>query len=171
MTKIIKIIINISFIFYLLALVMLLFVGVMFVGIRGHIWTDLSLIEYIRSSSNFVPFKTISEYISALFDGSMNIDIPIKNLLGNLMMFLPMGIYLPYYVKKINKIGKFTLAMIILLFVIEVTQLVTRRGSFDIDDFILNMVGALIGFSIWKSKIVQRLLKELNLTSQLKGEF
>ena len=50
-----------------------------------------------------------------------------------------MGIYLPYYIKKINKVGTFTLSMIILLFVIEATQLVTRRGSFDIDDFILNI--------------------------------
>ncbi|REJ21482.1 MAG: VanZ family protein [Bacillaceae bacterium] len=159
MEKVIKVIFSISFIFYLLALVMLLFVGVMFVGIRGHIWTDLSLIEYLRSSSNFVPFKTISTYITAMFDGSLNISIPIKNLFGNLIMFLPMGIYLPYYIKKINKVGGFTFSMIILLFVIEVTQLVTRRGSFDIDDFILNMVGALIGFGIWKTKIVQRLLK------------
>ena len=159
MKKVLKIIFGISFIFYLLALVMLLFVGVMFVGVRGHIWTDLSLIEYIRTSSNFVPFKTISTYIIAMFDGSLNLGIPIKNLIGNLIMFLPMGIYLPYYIKKINKVGRFTFSMIILLFVIEVTQLVTRRGSFDIDDFILNMVGALIGYGIWKTKIVQRLLK------------
>jgi len=153
------VIFGISFIFYLLALVMLLFVGVMFVGIRGYIWTDLSLIEYIKSSSNFVPFKTISTYIQAIFDGSMNISIPIKNLVGNLFMFLPMGIFLPFFIVKINKVSIFTISMIILLFFIEAIQLVTRRGSFDIDDFILNTLGALIGFGIWKSKLVQKLLK------------
>src|SRR5690606_38936395 len=100
----------------------------------------------------------ISTYITAMFDGSLNLNIAIKNLFGNLIMFLPMGIYLPYYIKKLNKVGKFTLSMIILLFVIEATQLVTRRGSFDMDDFILNIVGALVGFGIWKSKIVQRWL-------------
>lgn len=159
MKKIIKVIFGISFIFYLLALVMLLFVGVMFVGIRGYIWTDLSLIEYIKSSSNFVPFKTISSYIQAIFDGSMNISIPIKNLVGNLFMFLPMGIFLPFFIVKINKVSIFTISMIILLFFIEVIQLVTRRGSFDIDDFILNTLGALIGFGIWKSNLIQKLLK------------
>ena len=159
MKKIIKVIFGISFIFYLLALVMLLFVGVMFVGIRGYIWTDLSLIEYIKSSSNFVPFKTISTYILAIFDGSMNINIPIKNLVGNSFMFLPMGIFLPFFIVKINKVSIFTISMIILLFFIEAIQLVTRRGSFDIDDFILNTLGALIGFRIWKSKFVQKLLK------------
>lgn len=151
--------IGISFVFYILALIMLLLVGVLFVGIRGQIWTNLSLIEYIKSSSNFVPFKTISTYLTAMFTGSINIDIPIKNLLGNLVMFLPMGIYLPYYIKRLNKVGSFTLSMIVLLFVIEVTQLVTRRGSFDIDDFILNVAGALIGFGIWKTKFIQRLLR------------
>lgn len=151
--------IGISFVFYILALIMLLLVGVLFVGIRGQIWTNLSLIEYIKSSSNFVPFKTISTYLTAMFTGSINIDIPIKNLLGNLVMFLPMGIYLPYYIKRLNKVGSFTLSMIVLLFVIEVTQLVTRRGSFDIDDLILNVVGALIGFGIWKTKFIQRLLR------------
>jgi len=50
--------------------------------------------------------------------------------------------------------------MVILLFVIEVIQLVTRRGSFDIDDIVLNMLGALIGFGIWKTIFVQKLLNE-----------
>ncbi|WP_397538154.1 VanZ family protein [Rummeliibacillus pycnus] len=155
MKRFIKIVLSISFIFYLLALVVLLFFG----GARGYIWTDLTLIEYMKRSSNFVPFKTISTYIKAIYRGSMNIDIPIKNLVGNFIMFLPMGIYLPYFIKKLNKVSVFSIAMIILLFVIEVIQLVTKRGSFDIDDFILNMLGSLIGFGVWKMKVVQKLLK------------
>lgn len=155
MKRFIKIVLIISFIFYLLALVVLLFLG----GSRGYVWADLTLIEYMKRSSNFVPFKTISTYIKAIYSGSMNIDIPIKNLVGNFIMFLPMGIYLPYFIKKINKVSVFSIAMIILLFVIEVIQLVTKRGSFDIDDFILNMLGTLIGFGIRKMKVVQKLLK------------
>jgi len=154
MKKAIKMIISVSFIFYLLALIALLFLGS-----RGYMMAGMSLIEYIRYSSNLVPFRTISIYISALFDGSMNIDIPIKNLLGNFLMFLPMGIYIPYFIKKINKISAFAISMILLLFLIEVIQVVTRRGSFDIDDFLLNMIGALIGFGIWKTTVVQRFLK------------
>ncbi|MFF5401235.1 VanZ family protein [Peribacillus butanolivorans] len=153
MKRFIKIVLSISFIFYLLALVVLLFLGT-----RGYVWTDLTLMEYMKRSSNFVPFKTISTYIKAIFSGSMNMDIPIKNLVGNFIMFLPMGIYLPYFIKRIN-VSVFSIAIIILLFVIEVIQLVTKRGSFDIDDFILNMFGALIGFGIWKVKVVQKLLK------------
>ena len=152
MKKIIKIVFNISFVVYIFAIVVLLFLGT-----RGSLGSDLTMIEYIKNSSNFVPFKTINTYIRALLDGSMNIDIPIKNLFGNLIMFLPGGIYLPYYIRKINKISVFLISMSILLVVIEVVQVVTRRGSFDIDDFILNMLGALIGFGIWKTKVIQKI--------------
>ncbi|WP_100012420.1 VanZ family protein [Lentibacillus sediminis] len=155
MRKILKVLFGVSFIIYLLALVMLLFLG----SNRGHIWTDLSLLEYIRNSSNFVPFKTISTYLQAIFDGSMNFGIPLRNLVGNLVMFLPMGIYLPFFINKINKKSTFNITMVVVLFLIEAIQLVTRRGIFDIDDFILNMLGALIGFGIWETRLVQRLLE------------
>lgn len=154
MKKVLKVIFYVSFLFYLIVLVSLLFLGS-----RGFFGSDLSLIEYIYNSSNFIPFKTISIYITAMFNGSMNLDIPIKNLFGNFMMFLPMGIFLPYFTKKLNKWSRFIIFMIIVLFVIEVLQVVTRLGSFDIDDFILNMVGALIGFGIWNTKFVKMLNK------------
>lgn len=153
MEKFIKVILKISFIFYLVALVILLFIGN-----RGYLYTDLTLLEYMKTSSNFVPFKTINTYFTAFVDNSMNRNIPIKNLVGNFFMLLPMGIYLPFLIKKIAGLGRFVLSMIVLLFFIEVIQLVTRRGSFDIDDFILNMIGALIGFAIWKTKYIQKLL-------------
>ena len=111
--------------------------------------SDLSLVDYMKFNSNFIPFKTITTYVKALFDGSMN--IPIKNLVGNFILFLPMGIYLPFFLKKINRGYLFFISMVFLLFIVEVIQLVTRRGSFDIDDFILNMLGALIGFGVWKT--------------------
>lgn len=89
----------------------------------------------------------------------MNVDIPIKNLFGNLIMFFPMGIYLPYFSKYLNRISTFTITMILILLVIEIIQVVTRLGSFDIDDFILNMLGAYIGVCIWNIKVVQQLNK------------
>ncbi|HEO8418468.1 VanZ family protein [Niallia sp. FSL W8-0635] len=135
-----KIIISISFIIYLYVLAILLF-------FNRTGWTEMTL---IMLSSNFVPFKTISMYIQAIFYGNMNLDIPIKNLFGNLFMFLPMGLYLPYFIKRTKQVSVFSIVFLSILFLIEFTQLLIRRGSFDIDDFILNTIGALIGFTIWK---------------------
>lgn len=154
MKKEFKFLFRLSFIFYLCALTFILFLG-----FRAHIWYEPSLLAYIKNSSNFIPFLTISIYFESIREGSLNLDIPLKNLVGNFILFLPMGVYLPFFIKKLNNIWIFSISMIALLFIVEITQLVTRRGSFDIDDFILNLPGALIGFGIWKTKAVQKLLK------------
>lgn len=153
-----KVCFYISFICYVLALIMLLFIGVMFVGMRGHALADVPLVEYLRSSPNFVPFRTIRTYAVSIVDEDLSTSIAIKNLLGNVILFLPMGIYLPYYIENIKGTGRFTLSMIALLFLVEAIQLVTQRGSFDIDDFILNIVGAFLGYGLWNSKVVQKML-------------
>ncbi|EOR21425.1 hypothetical protein A499_23332 [Niallia nealsonii AAU1] len=146
MKKLIKIGLVLSFTFYVFILTILLFFG----G-RSNGWmADLTFLEYMKYSSNFVPFKTISTYINAIFSGNMNLDIPLKNLFGNLLMFLPMGIYLPYFIKRLKRISSFSVTFMIILLVIKITQSISRRGSFDIDDFILNTIGALIGFGVWK---------------------
>lgn len=146
MNKLIKIGLVISFTFYVFILTILLFFG----G-RSNGWMAvLTFLEYMKYSSNFVPFKTISTYINAIFSGNMNLDIPLKNLFGNLLMFLPMGIYLPYFIKRLKRISSFSVTFMIILLVIKITQSISRRGSFDIDDFILNTIGALIGFGVWK---------------------
>lgn len=146
MKKLIKIGLVLSFTFYVFILTILLFFG----G-RSNGWMAvLTFLEYMKYSSNFVPFKTISTYINAIFSGNMNLDIPLKNLFGNLLMFLPMGIYLPYFIKRLKRISSFSVTFMIILLVIKITQSISRRGSFDIDDFILNTIGALIGFGVWK---------------------
>ena len=143
MKKAAKIIAGITFLIYAALLVYVLFINV-----RGA-WQNISLIDYIRWPSNIVPLKTIIFYIGALFDGSMNIQTPIYNLFGNLLMFLPMGIYLPDFFNKLRRFGRFSICMAVLLLLIEIVQVLLMRGSFDIDDMILNIAGAWVGFALW----------------------
>ncbi|WP_436374659.1 VanZ family protein [Cytobacillus sp. BC1816] len=117
----------------------------------------MPLMEYMKLSSNFVPFKTIIGYVLAISNGSMNLIIPIKNLAGNMAAFLPMGIFLPYFIRALNKLKSFAVTMAVMILSVEIIQLVTRRGSLDIDDFILNIIGALIGFGLWKAIIARKL--------------
>lgn len=139
-TKIIKA----SILVYVLVLIYLLYGG------NRGIWSNMSTIEYALFQMNLIPFKTIGEYIVAIFDGSINLYIPVTNLVGNLFMFFPMGMYVPLFFEKVNSLKKYTITMSVILLIIELTQFISRRGSFDIDDFILNMTGAIIGFGIWK---------------------
>ncbi len=117
----------------------------------------MPLMEYMNLSSNFVPFKTINGYVMAISNGSMNLIIPIKNLAGNVAAFLPMGIFLPYFIRRLNRLKSFAVTMTVMIISVEIIQLVTRRGSLDIDDFILNIIGALIGFGLWKMMTARKL--------------
>lgn len=153
MKRTIKVLVKISFIFYLFILFYLIFLR------HRWSWQNVSILEFALARMNLIPFKTIGGYIAAFFEGSMNSYIPLTNLLGNMLMFLPMGIYLPLLFRKIDTVKKCLLINVAFLFIIEVLQILTRRGSFDIDDFILNILGILFGYAIWKSKEGQLLKK------------
>ena len=93
------------------------------------------------STSNFIPFKEIfrHKFLNRLF---------IKNVFGNMFMFLPFGFYLSYLLKIYKKYQIFLFSIIVSLS-IEITQSMIGR-VFDIDDIILNVCGSMIGFYIYK---------------------
>ena len=94
------------------------------------------------SKSNFIPFKEMFRY-------SFGTRLFIKNVLGNIIMFIPYGFFVSYFLNLKKPLSNF----ILVLFVscsIEVTQLIIGR-VFDIDDIILNVLGGMIGFYVYKS--------------------
>ena len=91
-------------------------------------------------SNNFVPFKEISRY-------SFGSRLFIKNVIGNLVMFIPYGIFVSLYTKMNKKLGAFLLIAFASVS-IETTQLLIGR-VFDIDDIMLNIIGGMIGFFIY----------------------
>ncbi|WP_163582564.1 VanZ family protein [Gracilibacillus saliphilus] len=153
MRKVIKFTLGICFILYLFVLIILLFFEN-----RGYTGTNLSLIEYVKNTSNFIPFNTIYFYVQAMFNETINTNIVVRNIIGNIIAFMPMGVFLPIFIKRSNSVTRFTISMIVLILCIETIQALTRRGSFDIDDLILNVFGALLVFTIWRSNIVQKLV-------------
>jgi glycopeptide antibiotics resistance protein len=107
---------------------------------------------------NLIPFKTISEYIMAAIDGNIR-GHAIRNLIGNLFLLLPLGFYLPFLFKKATALRMYAVVVAAFIVIIEVVQLITMSGSLDIDDFILNFTGAIIGFLICKYTPVRALFK------------
>lgn len=90
-------------------------------------------------SYNFIP--TIYKIII----GEYTLDSWGKAMIvGNFLMFIPMGIMLPLVFKNINKKNIFVIAILITL-LIEILQPIVGR-SFDIDDIIMNFIGSIIGY-------------------------
>ena len=99
-------------------------------------------------SYNLTPFRTIGMYIK--YFRSFNIEIWLTNLLGNVVVFMPLGILLPIIYRKARGFFSILLITMITSFIVECTQLVLRVGSFDIDDIILNTLGGIIGYLTYK---------------------
>lgn len=93
------------------------------------------------STSNFTPFHEMFRYEfgSRLF---------IKNVLGNMILFIPYGFFAAYYLKLKKPFSILGLSVLVSL-TIETTQLLIGR-VFDIDDIILNVIGGILGFYIFK---------------------
>ena len=123
--------------------------------------TGYSYAEYIRHFTNFVPFKTIIEYVQRYANGYWWLST--VNLLGNLALFVPMGMALPCVSKKFNRFGKVTLTVLGMVVAVEITQGLLRVGSIDIDDVIFNVSGAMIGYAIVKIPTINKLLQRINL--------
>ncbi|EOP33551.1 VanZ family protein [Bacillus mycoides] len=99
---------------------------------------------------NLIPLKSTIRYLSG-FDlthllDPYNIDIVLMNTLGNVIIFIPFGFLLPLLFKQINNVKMASKIFIKFILLIESLQLLTFTGVFDIDDIILNMLGALIGY-------------------------
>ena len=101
--------------------------------------------EGIRKG-NFVPFATIK-----LFSASqrMRMEYKVENLLGNILIFIPLGFLLPLLIKRFRNTLAILLAGFFLSVFYECFQLATGIGVFDVDDMLLNTLGTAIGVIIF----------------------
>ena len=116
-----------------------------------HFWVDLQRIQY-------VPFRGIYRMLAnglSLYD--------VENILGNVILFVPVGILCPLLFRKISKWYTMFLGGLGMSLVIEITQLFIDRGP-DVDDLILNTAGMMAGYIIFmvfsKVPFVKEALRE-----------
>lgn len=145
MKKSTRTIVLIAFVIYCISLVYFFFLEA-----RSINSFDWSFWEHLKYSTNLVPFKNIAEYVGKINSGTMNTSTIVANLLGNLVVLLPMGFFIPSIFSKVRSLPKFVLTICGIVFFVEVLQVIFRIGFFDIDSFILRIAGAMVGYSIWK---------------------
>lgn len=117
---------------------------------------DVDMVKRGVYTANLVPFKTIKMYIK--YYHSIN---GFDNLFGNILAFVPFGVFVPAVFPKMNKSWFVLLHSFWLSLCIELFQLVSHFGEFDVDDVLLNCFGAVTGYvlfhlfckakSAWKS--------------------
>lgn len=128
---------------YCIALFLILFV-------RKRFNIGLPYWEQVKMSINLVPFRSIygSAYLIIHRTNQYLISHEIISLLGNFALFVPFGYFIPQLFRRYRGFVKFILLTFVVLLSIETLQVVTLRGCFDVDDILLNLAGAVIGFFI-----------------------
>lgn len=108
----------------------------------GHL--DTLILDTSKMLPLWVNFTPITHMFD-IYDGWL------INIIGNISMFIPVGICWPFCFKKLNNVWKTVLAGCGFSLFIEITQLPFYQRCSDIDDLIMNTTGVLIGAVIYFS--------------------
>lgn len=100
---------------------------------------------------NLVPFHTLRIYLA-------NPDswFWMRNFFGNLALLLPLGLLGPIAFPALDGWWRIALVAVLYSVAIEVIQLAVPDRSADVDDVIVNVAGALLGYAILKTARISR---------------
>ena len=107
----------------------------------------------LAKSMNMKPFATIGRYVDLLSsDQSALVRHAVINLAGTVVMFMPLGYCLPQLFPCLRRFLKTFFLCLLLIVAVESVQYLTRLGTCDVDDLILNLVGISLGYVFSKIK-------------------
>jgi len=128
-----------SFFVYVFAVLTLTGYFILFREFSVHDWYDKMMLRVEKKDHvNLELFKVFSIY-----------KFSNKQVIGNFVMLLPLGIYLPLIYKRISNLLIVLLVCMLVSIIIELMQLVTKYRSADIDDVMLNTAGAFVGYGLF----------------------
>ncbi len=133
--------------------------------IRGRAVIDgLPYWEQVRKNCNFTPWHTVGNYWDVLTRAEYYIEkwgaysiyryhakVAWVNILGNVAMFVPFGAFLPAMWSGLQRAWKAIPVGFITIGLVEICQLLTLRGRMDVDDVLLNMIGIVLGYVLWRT--------------------
>lgn len=101
-----------------------------------------------RVTYNLIPFRTIIGYIK--YYQHYSLENWLTNLLGNVVVFMPLGFFLPISFKKMDGYKMVLFLTFGSSLAAESLQRFLRVGSFDVDDIILNTIGGVLGYLVYR---------------------
>ena len=103
---------------------------------------------------NLVLFREIMRFWN--YRDQLGIFSVFANLAGNILIFIPFGFFMPVASEHRNFFVT-VMDTFLLSLIIEVIQLLTKVGCFDVDDLLLNTIGGVVGYIIFMiSNVIRR---------------
>lgn len=109
--------------------------------------SSLASLDLFESPTNLIPFHSILASISKSHVSLRS--FAMGNVIGNILIFIPMGIYLSLFKKDKRLLGNLII-LVLISTIVELIQWILGIGVLDIDDVILNSIGGWLGILIYK---------------------
>ena len=124
----------------------LLMLWLLFIRHRGIPVEDYWM--QIAGRVNLVPFSSMGSMLRALwYNPYPNVlRTVVYNIGGNIAMFVPLGFFLRSLLPKCRSFWRCMAAVAVIMTTVELCQLFTLRGYCEVDDVMLNVLGAAIGW-------------------------
>ncbi len=132
-----------------------------FDGYFGRDASEKTVTEFFAERGNLVPLATLVRQTRALADGRYDLDFYVVNIVGNIAAFAPLAVFLPALFEKCRRFLPFFLVTSAAIIAVESAQLFLRVGSYDVDDYMLNIAGAVALFFILKTKRLSRITSKI----------
>lgn len=112
----------------------------------------LSYAENVAGRVSLRPFHTIMRQLKRCFDVGRPWLMRHSwiNLTGNVILFVPLGLFLPMLWKSLRRLWRVALVSAGIMTLVEIAQVLTLLGRGDVDDVILNVFGAALGYGGYK---------------------
>ena len=127
-----------------------LMLWLLFVRLRGVTVTDYW--AQLPGRVNLVPFSSVGSMLRNLwhYPYPSVLWTVVYNIGGNIVMFVPLGFFLRALVPGCRSFWRCMGMVAVIMTAVELSQLFTLRGFCEVDDLILNLLGAALGFRIAK---------------------
>lgn len=123
-------------------------------------WIYLAILMYLLFFSEYYGRTMVTDYRYNLqlfreirrfwtYREKLGMAAVLTNLGGNIVCFMPFGFFLPNMYAVFRRHGSLVILFgFFLTCGVELLQLVTRVGAFDVDDIFLNTCGAILGYLV-----------------------
>ena len=137
------------------------FAYLLFLGYLLFYSVGFDRVEHAEYRYNFTMFQEIMRYYN-LGMRTNNWNLFVLNVIGNIVVFMPIGMFLPSLFSRCRNIFYTTILTLEISLCVELVQLLTKVGSFDVDDLLLNTLGGICGYIIYMIYYgIKRLLKKM----------
>ncbi len=141
---------------------------ILFVVLVGYLFLVFAITVLSREdnfSNNIINLNFLSSYLDIWYSWSLT---SLLLLILNILMLAPLGFLLPFISKRFDSLKNILLVAFTFTIFIELFQLITHRGIFELDDLFHNTIGSMIGYFIAKLFLEIKQIKKVNKNTIIK---